>query len=218
MDGNLYCTVEVRDRETGEWVAKQDVGTTGYTEKEKSQASDSFKRACFNWGIGRELYTAPFIWLPAGKVTVQKQGDRYVCRDSFSVVSIEYNKEREITALKILKNREQPVYEWRAAENKTAENQAAGSKAAGNKTAENQAAGSQLAYDKGGKPQKREATGRESLTVAQLLKLQTELDRTGISMETVKERYRFAEPAGMGEELYKRVMKALEKTKPVKAA
>ena len=46
---NLYCTVEVLDRETGEWISKQDVVTTGYTEKEKSKASDSFKRACFNW-------------------------------------------------------------------------------------------------------------------------------------------------------------------------
>ena len=59
----LYCTVSIRDGETGEWVAKQDVGTESYTEKEKGQASDSFKRACFNWGIGRELYTAPFIWI-----------------------------------------------------------------------------------------------------------------------------------------------------------
>lgn len=50
IDGNLYCTVEIRDKETGEWIAKQDVGTTNYAEKEKSQASDSFKRACFNWG------------------------------------------------------------------------------------------------------------------------------------------------------------------------
>ena len=49
----LYCTVSIRDGETGEWVAKQDVGTESYTEKEKGQASDSFKRACFNWGIGR---------------------------------------------------------------------------------------------------------------------------------------------------------------------
>ena len=48
IDGNLYCTVAVYDKETGEWVAKQDVGTMGYAEKEKSQASDSFKRACFN--------------------------------------------------------------------------------------------------------------------------------------------------------------------------
>ncbi len=67
IDGNLYCTVEVFDREAGVWVSKQDVGTTGFAEKEKSQASDSFKRACFNWGIGRELYSAPFIWIPADK-------------------------------------------------------------------------------------------------------------------------------------------------------
>ncbi len=44
-----------------------------YAEKEKGQASDSFKRACFNWGIGRELYTAPFIWIPAGRATIQKK-------------------------------------------------------------------------------------------------------------------------------------------------
>ncbi len=56
IDGNLYCTVEVYNKETREWISKQDVGKVGYAEKEKSQASDSFKRACFNWGIGRELY------------------------------------------------------------------------------------------------------------------------------------------------------------------
>lgn len=59
IDGNLYCTVEIFDRDSGTWVAKQDVGTMSNSEKEKGQASDSFKRACFNWGIGRELYTAP---------------------------------------------------------------------------------------------------------------------------------------------------------------
>ncbi|NOW12590.1 hypothetical protein B0H35_000004 [Clostridium acetobutylicum] len=45
------------------WISKQDVGTESNTEKEKGQASDSFKRACFNFGIGRELYTSPFIWI-----------------------------------------------------------------------------------------------------------------------------------------------------------
>ena len=73
IDGNLYCTVEIYDKDSGVWVSKQDVGTTGYTEKEKSQASDSFKRACFNWGIGRELYSAPFIWIPAGKAAIQSK-------------------------------------------------------------------------------------------------------------------------------------------------
>ena len=55
IDGNLYCTVSIYDAEKGIWVSKQDVGKESYTEKEKGQASDSFKRACFNWGIGREL-------------------------------------------------------------------------------------------------------------------------------------------------------------------
>lgn len=74
INDKLYCTVEVYNEETGEWVAKQDVGTNGDWEKEKSQASDSFKRACFNWGIGRELYSAPFIWIPASRTKIQKKG------------------------------------------------------------------------------------------------------------------------------------------------
>ena len=63
IDGRLYCTVSIWDAEKKVWVSKQDVGTESNTEKEKGQASDSFKRACFNWGIGRELYTAPSIYI-----------------------------------------------------------------------------------------------------------------------------------------------------------
>lgn len=63
IDGRLYCTVSIYDKERGEWVSKEDVGVESRTEAEKGQASDAFKRACFNWGIGRELYTAPFIWI-----------------------------------------------------------------------------------------------------------------------------------------------------------
>ena len=106
IDGNLYCTVEIFDKESGEWVAKQDVGTTGYTEKEKSQASDSFKRACFNWGIGRELYSAPFIWVPAGKAAIQSRDNRFCCYDRFSVKSIAYNGDREINALMIVNDKD----------------------------------------------------------------------------------------------------------------
>ena len=53
IDGNLYCTVSVWNEQTKEWISKQDVGTMGYAEKEKSQASDSFKRACFSSKIGQ---------------------------------------------------------------------------------------------------------------------------------------------------------------------
>lgn len=59
IDGNLYCTVEIWDEYKSQWIAKQDVGTVSYSEKEKGQASDSFKRACFNWGLGRELIHCP---------------------------------------------------------------------------------------------------------------------------------------------------------------
>ena len=71
IDGNLYCTVEIWDKEKQQWISKQDVGTVSYSEKEKGQASDSFKRTCFNWGIGRELYTAPFIWISAENVSIK---------------------------------------------------------------------------------------------------------------------------------------------------
>ena len=63
VNNNLYCTVSIYNEDTKEWISKQDVGVESNTEKEKGQASDAFKRACFNWGIGRELYTAPFIWV-----------------------------------------------------------------------------------------------------------------------------------------------------------
>ena len=62
---NANCTVSLWDEEKQQWIAKEDTGTESNTEKEKGLASDSFKRACFNWGIGRELYTAPFIWIKA---------------------------------------------------------------------------------------------------------------------------------------------------------
>lgn len=89
IDGNLYCTVSVRNPETGEWVHKQDVGKESNAEKEKGQASDSFKRACFNLGIGRELYTAPFIWIPKELVTIKKDNKgKDTTNDRFSVSSI----------------------------------------------------------------------------------------------------------------------------------
>jgi len=61
VNGNLFCSVGIYDESKKEWVWKQDVGTESQTEKEKGEASDSFKRACFNWGIGRELYNYPVI-------------------------------------------------------------------------------------------------------------------------------------------------------------
>lgn len=114
IDGNLYCTVEIWDEDKEQWVGKQDVGTMSYSEKEKGQASDSFKRACFNWGIGRELYTAPFIWIPAAKVTIQKKGDKFVASDHFAVKEIIYNDRKEIKAIVIVNSRNAVVFSYDA--------------------------------------------------------------------------------------------------------
>ncbi len=58
---NKNCIVSIWDNEKNHWVSKEDTGTESNTEAEKWLASDSFKRACFNWGIGRELYDYPVI-------------------------------------------------------------------------------------------------------------------------------------------------------------
>ena len=102
IDGNLYCTVEIWDNEKKSWISKQDVGTVSYTEKEKGQASDSFKRACVSVGIGRELYSAPFIWVSAQKCNIQRRNDKLICYDKFSVSEISYSKDREIMSFSIV--------------------------------------------------------------------------------------------------------------------
>lgn len=72
------------------------------------------KRDVFTWGIGRELYTAPFIWVPAEKAEIQKRGERFVCNENFSVDSIEYGNERQITGLVIINSKRKHVYELKA--------------------------------------------------------------------------------------------------------
>lgn len=90
---NANCIVSLWDEEKKQWIEKEDTGTESNTEAEKGLASDSFKRACFNWGIGRELYTAPFIWISGGLCTIRtrknNQGkDVGVCNDKFTVLQI----------------------------------------------------------------------------------------------------------------------------------
>ena len=97
----LYCTVSIWDDKKGQWISKQDVGTESYTEKEKGQASDSFKRACFNLGIGRELYTAPFIWIPSSKCNIVEKGGKATTYDRFVVDEIGYDEVGNINRLVI---------------------------------------------------------------------------------------------------------------------
>lgn len=102
---NANCTVEIWDAEKKCWIGKEDTGTESNTEKEKGLASDSFKRACFNWGIGRELYTAPFIWIKAEDCTaLQGDGQRWKCFDSFEVEKVVI-EDKKIVAIAIKNSR-----------------------------------------------------------------------------------------------------------------
>ena len=104
VNGNLYCTVGIWSEKRQQWISKQDVGTESNTEKQKGEASDSFKRACFNIGIGRELYSAPFIWINLDKTELKDNNGRYSLdyKVKFEVKEIEYNEDREISKLIIV--------------------------------------------------------------------------------------------------------------------
>lgn len=102
IDGKLFCTISVWDDTKKEWVSKQDVGVESNTEATKGEASDAFKRAGFNWGIGRELYTAPFIYVQLRDDEMlrrQNAKPQASSRFKLNVETIEYNSEGVITKL-----------------------------------------------------------------------------------------------------------------------
>lgn len=106
INGNLFCNVDIWDNVRNTWIRKQDVGTESYAEKEKGEASDSFKRACFNIGIGRELYTSPFIWINLDKIDFDEKKSKPALKNKvkFEVSEISYNENREISKLIIIDN------------------------------------------------------------------------------------------------------------------
>lgn len=99
---NANCIVSIWDENKKQWIEKEDTGTESFTEKEKGLASDSFKRACFNWGIGRELYSAPFIWIPSNGAEISKGANgKLQCYDKFAVEKIVFDDNRNIVAISI---------------------------------------------------------------------------------------------------------------------
>ena len=114
---NANCIVGIWDEEKKQWVEKEDTGTESFTEAEKGLASDSFKRACFNWGIGRELYTAPSIFIfprkDMGAKTKEdeeskeffEKNSKYTTKTKFYVDLIDYDKNRNIKDLVIRDNK-----------------------------------------------------------------------------------------------------------------
>lgn len=114
---NKNCTVSIYDEGLGLWVGKEDTGSESNTEAQKGLASDSFKRACFNWGIGRELYTAPFVWImdakyikPTGR---KNKWDKplYTVYEKFTVYHLEVI-EGQITQIGIQDSNGNKVFRW----------------------------------------------------------------------------------------------------------
>lgn len=109
VNGNLFCSISIWDTDKKEWISKQDVGTESNTEKEKGQASDAFKRAAVNWGIGRELYTAPFIWITLSDTDFTQAKK---LKTTFHIKEIRYNSEREIDHLVITDDKGEIRYQY----------------------------------------------------------------------------------------------------------
>lgn len=109
VKGNLFCGVSIWDEGKKQWITKWDCGVESDTEKEKGEASDSFKRACFNWGIGRELYTAPFIYIK-GNTEKNANGKNVPTFKRMEVSEIEY-EDGKITQLVILGDG-QPIFTY----------------------------------------------------------------------------------------------------------
>lgn len=164
IGGNLFCSVGILvDRGAGikEWIWKQDVGVESYTEKEKGQASDAFKRACFCLGIGRELYTAPFIWISADKVEIKDAGkDTYKCYERFAVRSMTVSDGR-ITALSVINSKGIEVFSY------------------GKRTAQSAIQEPMQVYEQ--KPM--------LVTEAEIKILEAELARTGVAKQTICNAY-----------------------------
>ena len=99
--GLVICSLGIYDDETQQWVWKDDTGTAGSIEEEKSIISDSFKRCCVCWGLARELYTSPTIW-----VDIKSKYDK------FFVSYISYNEDREIDKLEIVNEKNEVVFTY----------------------------------------------------------------------------------------------------------
>lgn len=115
VKGNMYCGISILHPTSNEWITKWDCGVeSAFGDKEKGEASDAFKRAGFKWGIGIELYTSPFIYIPADKCDIRQVNGRYTTYDKFHVEAIEIT-DKEITGLAIKNQKGVRVFSWKKA-------------------------------------------------------------------------------------------------------
>ena len=113
IKGVMYCGVSIWDSDKDLWVTKWDAGTESNTEQQKGEASDSFKRANVNWGIGRELYTSPMIFHFCETESI---GQKHKLKNAYEtsgmrVSAISY-KDDVITYLQIKDKKNIVVYEF----------------------------------------------------------------------------------------------------------
>ena len=116
VNNNLFCTVSIYDENKNQWIDKQDVGVPSNAQGEKGESSDSFKRACINIGIGRELYTAPFIWINPLSGEIRTRDNKKYVNTKLKVRDIEYNDNREIIRLEIRDDKGNIRYQYQARE------------------------------------------------------------------------------------------------------
>lgn len=114
IKGNMYCGIGIYQSPERGYVWKWNCGTEsredGEGNEKKGEASDAFKRAGTTWGIGRELYTAPFIFL---NVETKEKNGKYYLADkfqTFEVSEITYNENRTIKSVVIVDNYGTVVY------------------------------------------------------------------------------------------------------------
>ena len=104
VSGMLFCTVRVWDADKGAWISKMNVGTESNTEAEKGLVSDCLKRACFTWGLGVELYSAPKIFVSLNEGEYSVKGDKVYPTLNLKVAEIAY-EDRRISRLVLKDNK-----------------------------------------------------------------------------------------------------------------
>lgn len=111
--GILFCSLGINTNYANpelpdHWIWKDDAGVESNTDAEKGNASDARKRSGFAWGIGRELYTSPFIWVPVDKCNINNGK----CYDRFIVEKIKI-EDKKIMAVSIVnETKHERCYLW----------------------------------------------------------------------------------------------------------
>ena len=119
IKGNLFCTIYIWSDERKQWLARKDCGVeSAFGDKEKGEASDAFKRAGFKVGIGTELYTPIFIWIPHLDSKKEenyvenydKMKDKYSTFTKFSVEKIDTSEDKVIKQISIVNDKGKRVF------------------------------------------------------------------------------------------------------------